>query len=502
MATEQVTYQLSLRDLMSKGLGEINQKMTALEKSLGRVEGKTKKAESSIFNSFNAMKSAVSGFVGAMAVGEIISFGTETVYAAAKMEGMTNAIKFASGSAEEGAKNIEFLKNITRKMPIDLIAAEEGFKTFSGAVMGTSLEGDKARKIFTAVSKSASVMGLSADDTKGVFLALGQMVSKGTVQAEELKGQLGERLTGAFRLAAESMGLTTAQLGDYMKAGKITAEDLLPRLALQLEKTYNRGMGEANNSINAQIVRLGNWKHELVEGSIPTVKLFMQSLVGMGQSIISSWEPMRDAFTGFGDVFMASMEPLERFFGLFSDSKIVTLENFFKVLGSGIVMLTTPLAVISDLFTSIYEVGSSIINLDWNRLTKIGDNLAINKVGENLKNIWTDDAQKKSGSGFKSNMLNIADKLGVSGADKLAPIDFTGNAEKAKKAKLSEQVSGVSGGAPKVVNITIEALIKDVKNYFGSAGSAINDSKAFLDQLQSALNTIVLDSGIVAQNGR
>ena len=41
-------------------------------------------------------------------------------------------------------------------------------------------------------------MGLSADQTSGVLLALQQMISKGTVQAEELRGQLGERLPGAL----------------------------------------------------------------------------------------------------------------------------------------------------------------------------------------------------------------------------------------------------------------------------------------------------------------
>ena len=44
------------------------------------------------------------------------------------------------------------------------------------------------------------------------MLALAQMASKGTVQAEELRGQLGERLPGAFKIAAAAMGVTQAEL--------------------------------------------------------------------------------------------------------------------------------------------------------------------------------------------------------------------------------------------------------------------------------------------------
>jgi hypothetical protein len=69
------------------------------------------------------------------------------------------------------------------------------------------------------------------------------------------------------------------------------------------------------------------------------------------------------------------------------------------------------------------------------------------------------------------------------------------------KDALGKQVSDVSGGVPKVVNINIEALIKDVKNYFGSGNTAVAESKVFLDQLQTALNMIVTDVNIVSNYG-
>jgi tape measure domain-containing protein len=54
----------------------------------------------------------------------------------------------------------------------------------------------------------SSALGLSVDDQRGIFKALEQMLSKGNVQAEELRGQLGERLPGAIYFSAKALGVT------------------------------------------------------------------------------------------------------------------------------------------------------------------------------------------------------------------------------------------------------------------------------------------------------
>ena len=80
-----------------------------------------------------------------------------------------------------------------------------------------------------AVSKAATTLGLSSSEADGALLAVSQMMSKGTVQAEELRGQLGERLPGAFQIAARAMGVSTSELGKMLEAGQVIAEDFLPQ---------------------------------------------------------------------------------------------------------------------------------------------------------------------------------------------------------------------------------------------------------------------------------
>ena len=88
----------------------------------------------------------------------------------------------------------------------------------------------------------------------GAFIALGQMISKGKVQAEELRGQLGERLPGAFQLAAKAMGMTTAALDKFMADGKLTAEELLPKLAKVLKDEYGAAAEEAAKGMQGSLI--------------------------------------------------------------------------------------------------------------------------------------------------------------------------------------------------------------------------------------------------------
>ena len=81
-------------------------------------------------------------------------------------------------------------------------------------------------------------MGLSQQQSERAFLALNQMMSKGTIQAEELRGQLGEALPGAFGIMAKAVGVTEKELAKMMKAGELLASDVLPKFAKQLEITY------------------------------------------------------------------------------------------------------------------------------------------------------------------------------------------------------------------------------------------------------------------------
>ena len=255
-------------------------------------------------NSFeNSLKDLQQNIVSAFAVGALVSFGTEAYKTSTQLQSLRNSIVFASGSSKEGAENLNFLSDISDRMGLNLMATTEGFRTFSGALIGSRFEGQKARDIFEKISTGISVMGLSADDAKGAFLALGQMVSKGTVSAEELRGQLGERLPGAFQIAARSLGVTTKHLGDMLKAGEVMTEDFLPKFADEIEKTFKGGLSKAAQSQAADLAKLENkW-------------LSFKDLIGMSiaptiHALVSDTKSLSDQFADQ----KAKVESLQRDF--------------------------------------------------------------------------------------------------------------------------------------------------------------------------------------------
>ena len=101
-------------------------------------------------------------------------------------------------------------------------------------------------------------MGLSADDTSGTLRALNQIISKGKVQAEELRGQLGDRIPGAFQIMARALKVTTAELDEMLKKGELIADEVLPKFAEEMEKTFGVENTNRIETLTGSTNRLAN----------------------------------------------------------------------------------------------------------------------------------------------------------------------------------------------------------------------------------------------------
>lgn len=175
------------------------------------------------------------------------------------------------GSEYAASRQLDFVYRQTQQIGLQFQSAAEAAKTFFAASQGTPLERDM-NSIFSGIANAAAAMQMPMEDVNGVFLALGQMVSKGKVQAEELRGQLGERLPGAFRMAAEAMGMSTAELDKFMADGKLLSEDLLPRLAEALNEKYaesaRRSAEGLQGSINTMTTEWERFKANVLNSEI------------------------------------------------------------------------------------------------------------------------------------------------------------------------------------------------------------------------------------------
>ncbi len=205
------------------------------------------------------------GLLGAAAVGGFFSVSTIRSIADANIEvqRFNNSLTVGTGSAEGAAKAMSFVRKSAEDLGLDLRTSAEQFSKLSAASKGTALEGQATRDIFLSIAKASTVLGLSADQAGGALTAVEQIISKGKVSAEELRGQLGERLPGAFQIAARSIGVTTVELDKMLKAGDLLAEDLLPALATELDRTFGDQAKNASQQLNANINRLNTAMFDL-----------------------------------------------------------------------------------------------------------------------------------------------------------------------------------------------------------------------------------------------
>lgn len=174
---------------------------------------------------------------------------------------LTCSMEAITGSAEAASSELQWLRSTTNELGQEFYTAAESYRGFLAASQDTAIAGQTARDIFRATLEAATALGMSVEDTEGSLRAFTQMVSKGNVQAEELRGQLGERLYGAFNLAAQAMGVSTSELNKMLERGEVLAEDLLPELARVLHEKYGQAALDASHDAQAAFNRFTTaWK--------------------------------------------------------------------------------------------------------------------------------------------------------------------------------------------------------------------------------------------------
>lgn len=205
-----------------------------------------------------------------------------------KKEASQRAAQFVLG--DEGAKRAtEFVKNLANNTGVDQIETLSSFAKFSAGA--GDMNTDQKESLFSNVIGTSRLMGLSTDEINGILKAFEQMASKGKIQAEELRGQLGDRMAGAFQLFARSLGMTTEELDKAMKDGKVLSKDVLPKVSAEMGRMIDKAGGweKIINSTQTQLGRLSNsWNNNLAlmfDGSQEGLTDFTRSLTNLLNSL-------------------------------------------------------------------------------------------------------------------------------------------------------------------------------------------------------------------------
>ncbi len=278
-----------LQDLIASGNAS-NRQIRLAQREFDALDRRIRRADSAVrdftknVGNYRSALSGISNLMGAFGiiggVAGVVQLG-KSIYETTKLiQGQEIALKMLSETEAVYAKNKEFLVRISEQYGLELVTTTNAYKNYYASAKTAIEEGrlsfENMQMIFEKVSKSASMLGLSVEQQEGAFLAISQMMSKGTVQSEELRGQLGERLPGAFEVMAKSIGVTSMELGDMLKKGEVMAADVLPKFAIAYEKAIGADQIERTETLAAAQNRASNKWTEFVEN------------LNKGQGVISS----------------------------------------------------------------------------------------------------------------------------------------------------------------------------------------------------------------------
>jgi tape measure domain-containing protein len=308
-------------DVIFRGQNQAEAAIRDVERGLGAVD----KAGEGISKSDQALQTMAATLsrigpllLAAFGVSAVSDLAAKFVAANVEVEKFTRAVTQISGSSNAAGQELDYLRSVSDRLGLSTRGTADAYVGLLAATRNTSLEGAQTRTIFESIATAMSLLGRSSADTEGALLAIQQIISKGTVSSEELRGQLGERLPGAFGIAARAVGVTTEQLGKMLEQGQVIAADFLPKFAAELNATFGRP--ENVDTYVAAVNRLGNAFDEALQaigqtGAFDLLTSFLKVATPEIKEFGVVWDDMATRFGAFRnllrggswDVFIAEV---------------------------------------------------------------------------------------------------------------------------------------------------------------------------------------------------
>lgn len=300
---------------------KFNEKLAQLNASvreaIAKARGHTSTSINNTSDAFNNLASNAIKLSGAFySVMGALNAYKAIMNAGLKRDSAQRAAKFVLGDKASEAET--FIRGLADKTGLNISEGLSSYAKFAAGAQG-SMSQEQTQELFGNATAMSRLMGLSNDELNGILKAFEQMASKGKIQAEELRGQLGDRMAGAFKLFAEALGMTATELDAAMKNGKILSSDTLPKVAKQMGLMIDKagGWAEVAKSTQTALGKLANnWDDTMVKifsGSQDELNGFLSSMSNLLSEMGMSSSIAGDAIGGLIDMLKAGVDDIRIF---------------------------------------------------------------------------------------------------------------------------------------------------------------------------------------------
>lgn len=311
-------------------LAKLNQ---SLRETLNKLRSQTKTTSiNNTSDAFNNLASNAIKLSGAFySVMGALNAYKAIMNAGLKRDSAQRAAKFVLGDKASEAET--FIRGLADKTGLNISEGLSSYAKFAAGAQG-SMSQEQTQELFGNATAMSRLMGLSNDELNGILKAFEQMASKGKIQAEELRGQLGDRMAGAFKLFAEALGMTATELDKAMKDGKVLSADTLPKVAKQMGLMIDKagGWAEVAKSTQTALGKLANnWDDTMVKifsGSQDELNGFLSSMSSLLSEMGMSSSIAGDAIGGLIDMLKAGVDDI-RIFNNHLEGWILQTKKFY-----------------------------------------------------------------------------------------------------------------------------------------------------------------------------
>ncbi|HIA2813828.1 TPA: tape measure protein [Escherichia coli] len=385
-------------------LAKLNQ---SLRETLNKLRSQTKTTSiNNTSDAFNNLASNAIKLSGAFySVMGALNAYKAIMNAGLKRDSAQRAAKFVLGDKASEAET--FIRGLADKTGLNISEGLSSYAKFAAGAQG-SMSQEQTQELFGNATAMSRLMGLSNDELNGILKAFEQMASKGKIQAEELRGQLGDRMAGAFKLFAEALGMTATELDAAMKNGKVLSADTLPKVAKQMGLMIDKagGWAEVAKSTQTALGKLANnWDDTMVKifsGSQDELNGFLSSLSNLLSEMGMSSSIAGDAIGGLIDMLKAGVDDI-RIFNNHIEGWILQTKKFYYSLddtkrklldevGDGFINFVKGLAIALSAKT-LFSATTGVMNLTraittlGTRANQVAGQVATGKGGGKLKGV-------------------------------------------------------------------------------------------------------------------
>lgn len=389
---------------------KFNEKLAQLNASvreaIAKARGHTSTSINNTSDAFNNLASNAIKLSGAFySVMGALNAYKAIMNAGLKRDSAQRAAKFVLGDKASEAET--FIRGLADKTGLNISEGLSSYAKFAAGAQG-SMSQEQTQELFGNATAMSRLMGLSNDELNGILKAFEQMASKGKIQAEELRGQLGDRMAGAFKLFAEALGMTATELDKAMKDGKILSSDTLPKVAKQMGLMIDKagGWAEVAKSTQTALGKLANnWDDTMVKifsGSQDELNGFLSRLSSLLSEMGMSSSIAGDAIGGLIDMLKAGVDDIRIFNNHLEGWILQTKKLYYSLddtkrklldeVGDGFINFVKGLAIALSAKT-LFSATTGVMNLTraittlGTRANQVAGQVATGKGGGKLKGV-------------------------------------------------------------------------------------------------------------------